>query len=86
VTRTEVLKFTAPVIAMGGVFVSRKALAAGYSAATGSPPPTADDLDVPIGRVLVFAASAALAAAVINTLITRGFALAVARSQELVDD
>lgn len=82
-TKTEVLKLTAPVIAMGGVFVSRKAITAGYQAATGSAPPTADDLDVPITHVILFAASAAVAAAIINTLITRGVARAVARSEDL---
>ena len=40
VTRTDVLRLSAPIIAMGGVWVARKALTGGYEAATGNQPPT----------------------------------------------
>ena len=67
-TGADVLKISAPLIAMGGVWVARKALAGGYQAATGNQPPSADDLDAPLTRVLVFAAGAAVVAALVNTI------------------
>ena len=50
-TGADVLKISAPIIAMGGVWVARKALSGGYQAATGNQPPSADDLDAPLSQV-----------------------------------
>lgn len=81
-TRTDVLRISAPIIAMGGVFLVRKAMTGGFQAATGSTPPQPDDLDASLTRVIVYAAGVAVAAAVINTLVQRGVAKAVARQEE----
>lgn len=81
-TRTDVLRLSAPIIAMGGVFLMRKAMTGGFQAATGSAPPKPDDLDESLTRVLVYTAGLAVAAAVINTLVQRGVAKAVARQEE----
>ena len=80
-TRAEVFKLSAPFIAMGGVFVARRAMAKGFQATTGNEPPEPDNLDAPITQVILFAAGAAVAAAVINALIQRGVARAIARSE-----
>lgn len=70
-TGADVLKLSAPIIAMGGVWVAQRALTGGYRAATGHRPPSADDLDAPLSRVLVFAAGTAIVAALVNTIVTR---------------
>lgn len=77
-TGSDMLKIGAPFIAMGGVWVVRRAISGGYRAATGNNPPAADDLDVPMTRVIIFAAGVAVAAAVINVAVTRGVARAAA--------
>lgn len=81
-TRTDVLRLAAPIIAMGGVFLVRKAMTGGFQAATGSAPPKPDDLDESLTRVIVYAAGVAVATAVINTVVQRGVAKAVARQDE----
>lgn len=81
-TRTDVLRIAAPVIAMGGVFIVRKAMTGGFQAATGSQPPKPDDLDESLTKVVLYTAGVAVAAAVINTLVQRGVAKAVARQEE----
>lgn len=75
-TGADVLKISAPFIAMGGVWIANRVLTGGYQMATGNKPPTADDLDAPMSRVLVFAAGAAVVAALVNTVVTREVARA----------
>jgi Protein of unknown function (DUF4235) len=81
VTGADVLKISAPIIAMGGVWVARKALAGGYQAATGNQPPSADDLDAPLSSVLFFAAGAAVVAALVNTIVTREVTRATVKAE-----
>ncbi len=80
-TSADVLKLSAPIIAMGGVWVARRALTGGYQLATGNQPPAADDLDAPMTRVLMFAAGAAVLAALVNTVVTREVARASVKAQ-----
>ncbi|MDZ7576863.1 MAG: DUF4235 domain-containing protein [Candidatus Nanopelagicales bacterium] len=70
----EILRFSAPLIAMSGVWVVRRAFAAGYEAATGNTPPDPDDLNVPLGKALLFATATAVTASVVSTLVSRGIA------------
>ncbi len=84
-TGADVLKITAPLIAMGGIWVARKVLSGGYEMATGNQPPQPEDLDAPMGRVIVFAAGAAVVAAVVNTVVTRQVAKATVRAEAQSD-
>jgi len=85
VTRADVLRLSAPFLAMGGVWVAQKALTSGYRAATGNTPPTADDLDAPIARVLLYAAAGAMVAAIINTAVTRQVTRASVKAEARAD-
>ncbi|MDA9913156.1 DUF4235 domain-containing protein [Candidatus Nanopelagicales bacterium] len=67
----EVLKIGAPLIAMGGVWVAQKALAAVYRASTGNDAPKADNLDAPVSRVIVYASATAVVGAVVTVAINR---------------
>jgi hypothetical protein len=78
VTGKDFMRITAPLLAAGGVWLAQRALSDGYKAATGAPPPKADDLEAPMSRVLLFAAGAAMMAAVVNVVITRQVARAAA--------
>lgn len=80
-TRADVLRLSAPFIAMGGVWVTQKALTSGYRAATGTTPPTPDDLEAPIARVLLYATAGAMVAAIVNTVVTRQVARASAKAE-----
>lgn len=77
--RDDMLRLAAPVMAAGAVWMASKALRSGYSAATGAEPPRADDLDVPVVRVVLFAMATAAVTAVINVSIQRGVAKAAHR-------
>lgn len=74
------MRIGAPLLAAGGVWVAQQAMTKGYRAAAGAPPPKADDLEAPFSRVILFAASAAVVAAVVNVVITRQVARASAES------
>lgn len=84
-TSADILKITAPLIAMGGVWVARRALNGSYALATGNQPPAADDLDAPLRNVLVYAAGAAVVAALVNTLVTREVARATVKAEARQD-
>lgn len=79
--KDDMLRLAAPVIAAGAVWVAGKALRAGYTAATGAEPPRADDLEVPVVRVVMFAMATAAVTAVINVSIQRGVAKAANRRE-----
>ncbi len=70
----EVLKMGAPLIAMGGVWVAQKAFAAVYRASTGNSVPKADDLDVPVTRVMLYASATAVVGAVVTVAVNRTIA------------
>ena len=78
----SVMRIATPVIAAMAVWGAGEALKAGYRASTGNAPPEAEDLDAPFVRVLTFSAAAAVLAAIVNTGITRGIAIATAPSNE----
>ena len=81
-TGKNLLRMGAPIIAAGGVWLAQQAISGGYKAVAGAPPPKADDLEAPMTRVLVYAAGAAVVAAVINVLISREDAKATAPDLE----
>ncbi|MBP7972437.1 MAG: DUF4235 domain-containing protein [Candidatus Nanopelagicales bacterium] len=61
----------APFAAMGVTWAARKGMAAVYTSRTGHPPPTADDREVSITRVLVWAITTAMVSATITVVINR---------------
>lgn len=65
------LKVVAPLLAIGAGIVVRKVLDTAYEKTTGAPPPRANDRDVRIGRVLVYAAATAMAIAMVNVAVDR---------------
>lgn len=71
VEASTALKVAAPVIALGAAWLVRKTLDGAYKKATGAAPPKAADRDVNIGRVLVYAATTAVAIALVNVAIDR---------------
>lgn len=77
----DILRLSAPFIAMGGVWLAQQAMGAGYKAVTGRSAPNPDDLAVPLGKALLYATTTAIAAAVVNTLVTRGIAKATAQPE-----
>ncbi len=77
-TKKELIRMGAPLLAAGGVWLAQQALSGGYRAAAGSSPPKADDTEAPMSRVLLYAAGAAMVAAVVNVVITRQIARATA--------
>lgn len=82
-TGKEVLKLGSPVIAMGAVWIAQKAMSFAYEKATGRPVPAADDLDVPVARVMVYATAAAVVGAVVTTGVNRAVAQATLPDPEL---
>ncbi len=75
------LRLGASVAAAGTVYVATKALRAGYSKATGSTPPTPDDLTASTTRVVVFAIATAALTAIIQVSVQRGVARAISKSE-----
>lgn len=84
-TRTDVFRISAPFIAMGGVWLVRRVVTAGYEATTGRDAPEAEDLHAPMVSVLVYAAGIAAGAAVVQALVTRQVAKASARQDAPLD-
>ncbi len=68
---SSTLKLVAPVVAIGATFVVRKVLEVGYTRATGSAPPRANDRDQSMGRVLLWAVATAAAIAMVNLAVDR---------------
>lgn len=77
--RNDMLRMAAPLVAAGTVWVAGRALRAGYAAATGAQPPTPDDLDAPMLRIIGFAVATATVTALINVAVQRGVAKAIAK-------
>jgi len=65
------VSLTAPLLAMGAVFVARKALNAGFTLLTGSQPPDARDPHVRFDKALLWTVVTAATAAVIEVEIYR---------------
>jgi len=74
VEASTALKVAAPILAIGAGLLVRKVLDTAYEKTTGAPPPRANDRDVKLGRVLVYAAATAMAIAMVNVIIDRSTA------------
>lgn len=83
-TGRDVLKMSTPLIAMGAVWAAQKALSFAYEKATGEPIPKADNLAVPITRVVVYASAAAVVGAVVTAGVNRAIAQAAQPEPDLV--
>lgn len=64
-------KLAAPVLALAATWGVRHVMDRAYRRSTGSPPPRAGDPEVPLGRVLMWAAASAAVLAVTNVVIDR---------------
>lgn len=64
-------KLIAPAISMGLTWAARKAMTSLYEKRTGQEPPSASDQNVPIGKVLVWAAVTAVVSTAIDTIVNR---------------
>jgi hypothetical protein len=67
-------KLVAPIASLAAVWGVRKALDRVYRAGTGSAPPRASDPDVPLRRVVAWAAISAAALAAVTVVIDRATA------------
>ncbi len=64
----------APLAAFGATWLARKALTSAYSKRTGHAPPIAEDVEVPIGRVIAWTVVTAAVSATIEVAILRASA------------
>jgi hypothetical protein len=71
------LKIAAPLVVIAATWATEKVLAAGYTALTGSKPPSADDRRVSFARALTWTVATATAAAVVQVVIYRAAAKTV---------
>ena len=65
------LRLVAPLVAIGATLLVRKVLESGYTRVTGHAPPRADNRDVSLGRVLLFATVTAVGVALVNVTVER---------------
>lgn len=79
--REDTLKLMAPALTAGAIWLTSKLLRSAYRATLGTPPPTADDLEAPVAKVIAFTTATAVATAVINVAIQRTVARASQRSR-----
>lgn len=70
------LKLAGPVLATGTMFFAGKIMNRVYEGVTHNTPPSPEDLDVPISRVLIFAVTTSAVTTVIHVAIQRGIAKA----------
>lgn len=61
----------APAVAIGAGWAVKQAMSKGYTAKTGQTPPKAADRDVPLMRVLLWAAATAAAVAMVDIAVNR---------------
>jgi Protein of unknown function (DUF4235) len=64
-------KIIAPLLAIGATWAVQKGLSAVYTKTTGHQPPRANDPDASLRRIVVWAATTAVAVAVVNVVIDR---------------
>jgi hypothetical protein len=64
-------KIIAPLVAIGATWAVQKGLSAAYTKATGHQPPRASDPDASLRRIIVWAATTAVAVAVVNVVVDR---------------
>ena len=64
-------KIIAPIVAIGATWAVQKGLSAVYTKATGHQPPRASDPDASLRRILLWAATTAVAVAVVNVVVDR---------------
>lgn len=66
-----IAKIVAPLLAIGATWAVQRGLSAAYTKATGNQPPRASDPDASLRRIVVWAATTAVAVAVVNVVIDR---------------
>jgi hypothetical protein len=66
-----IAKVVAPLLAIGATWAVQKGLEKAYVKATGHRPPRANDPDASMRRIIVWAATTAVAVAVVNVVIDR---------------
>ncbi len=64
-------RLIAPAVSMGLTWAARKAMNAAYEKRNGTEPPTASDNNVPLGKVLAWAAVTAVVTTAIDTIVNR---------------
>jgi hypothetical protein len=64
-------KIIAPLLAIGATWAVQKGLSAAYTKATGHQPPRANDPDASLRRIILWAATTAVAVAVVNVVVDR---------------
>ncbi len=71
VDASTMAQIVAPVLAIGATWAVRKALEMAYTARTGHRPPRASDPDESMRRIIIWAATTAVAVAVVNVVVDR---------------
>jgi type 1 glutamine amidotransferase len=66
-----IAKVVAPLLAIGATWVVQKGLSKAYTMATGHQPPRASDPDASMRRIMMWAATSAVAVAVVNVVVDR---------------
>jgi len=61
----------APLAAVGATWVARKGMTKAYEDKTGHVPPKADDREIPLSKVIMWAVASAMVAATIDVIINR---------------
>ncbi len=64
-------RMIAPAVSMGLTWAARKAMNSAYEKRNGTEPPNASDNNVPIGKVLAWAALTAVVTTAIDTIVNR---------------
>lgn len=64
-------RMIAPAVSMGLTWAARKAMNSAYEKRNGTEPPSASDNNVPLGKVLAWAALTAVVTTAIDTIVNR---------------
>ncbi len=81
----SVMKIATPIIAAVAVWAANEGLKGGYRASTGQQPPEAEDLNAPMGRVLLFSVASAALGATVHVAISRGIAKMSAKDDDYAE-
>ncbi len=81
--RQLAIRIATPLITVGAIWAVETGMKKAYQASTGNKPPAADDLEVSLARVIVYAGTTAAVVAVVKTVLQRQVAAASARAQPL---
>lgn len=64
-------RMIAPAVTMGLTWAARRAMNNAYERRTGQEPPAAGDMNMPLGKVLLWSAAMAVVATAIDTIVSR---------------